>query len=164
MKKVSLYTPIHMYMFPFIHMYICIFFLYSYVCVCLLSSRLGLTVCEWWLSFKGIDTLYHCPFIGVGPFFSRILSRASFLVAQTVKKKEKICLQCERPGFNPWVWKIPCRRALQPLQCSHLGNPMDKGAWQTTVHGVTQSWTQLKRLSVNISISCIEGLPWWLRW
>ena len=23
-----------------------------------------------------------------------------------------------------------------PLQCSSLGNPMDRGAWQATVHGV----------------------------
>ena len=23
-----------------------------------------------------------------------------------------------------------------PLQCSHLENPMDKGAWWATVHGV----------------------------
>ena len=28
-----------------------------------------------------------------------------FLVAQMVKK---ICLQCGRPGFNPWYGKIPC--------------------------------------------------------
>ena len=28
------------------------------------------------------------------------------LVAQLVK----ICLQCERPGFDPWVGKIPWRR------------------------------------------------------
>ena len=26
-----------------------------------------------------------------------------------------------------------------PLQYSRLGNPMDRGAWWTTVHGVTQS-------------------------
>ena len=26
--------------------------------------------------------------------------------------------------------------------------PMDRGAWRTTVHGVTQSQTQLKRPSV----------------
>ena len=26
----------------------------------------------------------------------------------------KICLQCGRPGFNPWVRKIPWRRAWQP--------------------------------------------------
>ena len=25
-----------------------------------------------------------------------------------------------------------------PLQCSCLGNPMDRGAWQVTVHGVTK--------------------------
>ena len=30
-----------------------------------------------------------------------------------------------------------------PLQCSCLENPMDRGAWRATVHGVTKSWTQL---------------------
>ena len=29
-------------------------------------------------------------------------------------KKKKIHLQCRRPGFNPWVGKIPWRRAWQP--------------------------------------------------
>ena len=31
-----------------------------------------------------------------------------------------------------------------PLQYSFLENPMDKGAWQTTVHTVRMSWTSLK--------------------
>ena len=30
-----------------------------------------------------------------------------------------------------------------PLQYSFLENSMDRGAWQTTVYGVTRSWTQL---------------------
>ena len=30
-----------------------------------------------------------------------------------------------------------------PLQYSCLENPMDRGAWRATVHGVTKSWTQL---------------------
>ena len=30
-----------------------------------------------------------------------------------------------------------------PLQYSCLENPMDRGAWQATVHGVTKSQTQL---------------------
>ena len=30
-----------------------------------------------------------------------------------------------------------------PLQYSCLGNPMDRDAWQATVHEVTKSWTQL---------------------
>ena len=28
-----------------------------------------------------------------------------------------------------------------PLQYSRLKNPMDRGAWQATAHGVTKSWT-----------------------
>ena len=28
-----------------------------------------------------------------------------------------------------------------PLQYSCLGNPMDRGAWWATVHGVAKSWT-----------------------
>ena len=32
------------------------------------------------------------------------------LVVQTVS----VCLQCERPGFDPWIGKIPWRRKWQP--------------------------------------------------
>ena len=31
-----------------------------------------------------------------------------------------------------------------PLQCSCLENPMDRGAWWAALYGVTQSWTRLK--------------------
>ena len=31
-----------------------------------------------------------------------------------------------------------------PLQCSCLENPMDRGVWWATVHGVAKSRTQLK--------------------
>ena len=27
---------------------------------------------------------------------------------------KSICLQCRRPGFDPWAWKIPWRRKWQP--------------------------------------------------
>ena len=36
-----------------------------------------------------------------------------------------------------------------PLQYSCLGNPMDRGAWRATVHGISKSGTQLKRLSTH---------------
>ena len=36
-----------------------------------------------------------------------------------------------------------------PLQCSCLENPMDRRAWQATVHRVAKSQTQLKRLSTH---------------
>ena len=36
-----------------------------------------------------------------------------------------------------------------PLQFSCLKNPIDRGAWWATVHGITKSWTRLKKLSMQ---------------
>ena len=36
-----------------------------------------------------------------------------------------------------------------PLQCSCLENPMDRGAWWVIVHGVTKSQTQLSEKKLN---------------
>ena len=44
---------------------------------------------------------------------------------------------------NLWVGKIPGEGNGNPLQYSCLGNPMDRGVWWATVHGVSKSWTQL---------------------
>ena len=38
-----------------------------------------------------------------------------------------------------------------PLQCSCLENPRDRGAWWASVYGVTESQTRLKRLSSSSS-------------
>ena len=40
-----------------------------------------------------------------------------------------VCLQCGRPGFDPWVRKFPEEGNGNPLQYSCLENPMDRGAW-----------------------------------
>ena len=40
-----------------------------------------------------------------------------------------------------------------PLQCSCLENPRDRGAWWVAIYGVTQSQTQLKWLSSSGSSS-----------
>ena len=40
-------------------------------------------------------------------------------------------------GFDPWVRKIPEEGNGHQLQYSCLGNPKDRGAWWSTVHGVT---------------------------
>ena len=45
-----------------------------------------------------------------------------------------------------------------PLQCSCLENPRDRGAWGAAVYGVTQSQTQLKRLSSSSSSSKVAML------
>ena len=43
----------------------------------------------------------------------------------------------------PGSRRCPGGRNGNPLQYSCLGNPMDRGPWQATVHGVTKSLTQL---------------------
>jgi len=52
------------------------------------------------------------------------------LVAQTVKN----CLQYGRPGFNPWVGKIPWRRAC--ILAWRI--PMDREAWRAIVLGFAE--------------------------
>ena len=52
-------------------------------------------------------------------------------------------------GFNPWVRKSSWRRAWQPTLVFLLENPMDRGAWWATVHGVAKSRIQLKRLRTH---------------
>ena len=41
----------------------------------------------------------------------------------------------------PGLGRSPGEESVKPLQYSCLGNPMGRGAWQGTIHGVTKSWT-----------------------
>ena len=47
-----------------------------------------------------------------------------------------------------------------PLQYSCLENPMDRGAWQATVHGVAKSWTWLSDLAH--AHPCSHGRFWFV--
>ena len=65
--------------------------------------------------------------------------------------KEPAC-QCRSHkggGFDPWVRKIPWRRAWQPTPVFLLENPTERGTWQATVHRVAKSWIQLKQLRTD---------------
>ena len=60
--------------------------------------------------------------------------------------KETAC-QWRRPGemdLIPGWGRSPGGGHSNPFQYSCLENPMDRGAWWATVHGVTKSWTRLK--------------------
>ena len=53
-------------------------------------------------------------------------------------------------GSIPGWGRSPGGGQGNPLQYFCLENPMDGGAWQATVRRVAQSWTQLKRLSIQL--------------
>ena len=53
-------------------------------------------------------------------------------------------------GSIPGSGRSPGGGHGNPVWYSCLENPMDRGAWRATVHGVAQSRTRLKRLSMHI--------------
>ena len=57
--------------------------------------------------------------------------------------------RCKRCGFDPWVGKIPWRRAWQPTPVFSPGE--SHGQIRATVHGVAKSRTQLQPLSTSTS-------------
>ena len=58
------------------------------------------------------------------------------------KKKEKTACNAGDPGSMPGSGRSPGEEHGNPLQYSCLGNSVDRGAWQATVHGVAKSQTR----------------------
>ena len=54
------------------------------------------------------------------------------------------------PGSIPGLGRPAGGGHGNPPQHSCLENPMDRGAWWATVHGVTESRTQRRTLSLSI--------------
>ena len=64
-------------------------------------------------------------------------------------------------GSNPGWGRFPGGGYGNPLQYSCLEHPMDRGAWQATVHRIAKSQTWLKRLSMQeTQVLCF----WWRDW
>ena len=53
-------------------------------------------------------------------------------------------------GLTPGLERSPEVGNDNPFQYSCLENPMDRGAWQATVHGVEKSWTQMSDFTFTL--------------
>ena len=51
-----------------------------------------------------------------------------------------------------------------PLQYSCLRNPVDRGPWQATVHGVAKSWTPLSMHEEKAMAPHSSTLAWKIPW
>ena len=80
--------------------------------------------------------------------FSSLNNKSEPHSRESFPGKESTC-QIRRHRFSLWVRKIPGEGNGNPLQCSFLGNPMDRGAWQATVHGVTKESDTTEWLNSN---------------
>ena len=56
---------------------------------------------------------------------------------------KKSACNAEDLGLIPGLGRFPGEGNGNPLQYSCLENPMNRGAWQGTVHGVAKSWTRM---------------------
>ena len=60
-------------------------------------------------------------------------------------------------GFIPGLGRSPGDGNGSPLQYSCLENPINRGAWRATVHGVTKSRTQLSTCTCIYLQSLVQG-------
>ena len=80
-----------------------------------------------------------------------IQAEAGVAISSGASNKDPACqCRCKRYGVrSPGGEDTPGGGHGNPLQYSFLENLMDRGVWCTTVQGVTQSWTELQRLSTR---------------
>ena len=62
-------------------------------------------------------------------------------------------------GLIPGSGRSPGGGHSNPLQCSFLENPMDRGAWRATVHKVAKSRTRVKHLSTQAQMNGCSFVP-----
>ena len=111
-----------------------------------------------WLSLLSIMPSKSIPAVGSGKifFFSHgwITLISIYLmasqVALVVKKLSTNAGDVRDVGSIPGFRRSPGGGHDNLLQYSCLGNPMDKGAWQATVHGVGHNWSDLASMHTSI--------------
>ena len=105
--------------------------------MCVQSLVGELSSCKLWDMAKNVHTYIHTYINGLPLWLSG----------------KESTWQCRRPGeasLIPGSGRSPGGGYGNPFQYSCQENPMDRGAWQAMVHGVTKSWTQLDGLSTHI--------------
>ena len=83
------------------------------ICLAEFSHSQGVLKCRFYGNSLAIQWLGLLGFTAVG-LGSIPGPRIKILQATWWLRWLRICLQCGRPEFHPWVWKIPCRREWQP--------------------------------------------------
>ena len=69
----------------------------------------------------------------------------SIIIADRSELEKSEILACNAgiSGSITRLGRSPGEGNGNPLQCTCLENPTDRGAWWATVHGVAKNWTQL---------------------
>ena len=89
---------------------------------------------------------------GPGPPSVRVLLSEASQVVLVVKTLPANAGDVRDMGLIPGSGSSPGGGNGNPLQYSCLENPMDRGAWWTTGHGIAKSWAQLKWLNMHTRV------------
>ena len=95
----------------------------------------------WWMmaaqNYSNNYSLYHLIYAA---FLCRYLATLGLSGNLVVKN---LPASAGDTGPIPGLGRSPGGGNSNPLQYSCLVNPKDRGAWQATIHGVTENWTWL---------------------
>ena len=131
-------------------------------------SRNNSVVIKWMLynSLPGLWSGNHC----LGPLTRDcincfwILHKWASQVVLVVKNLPANARDVRDTGSISGWERSPRGGHSNPLQYSCLENPMDRGAWRSTVYGITKSQTQLKRISTHAIKSLDQNLHFKTQW
>ena len=113
----------------------------SWVFGWLVGNSTGLEIPLTLLSYPSIDRLLFCIFVILTDRKrSSQISRSLLMNWPFPGGSEGEASACNAGdlGSIPGSGRSPAEGNRNPLQYSCLGNPMDRGAWRATVHGVTK--------------------------
>ena len=105
----------------------------KFICLLMLSSRSFIVLCFTFRLKIDFELIFLKCVKSVSRLFFFFCMQISSLIAQSVKS-----LTAGDLGSILGLGRSPGQGNGNPLQCSCLENPMERGAWQTTVYGVTR--------------------------
>ena len=85
----------------------------------------------------------ECMHIGASFWWNSSRCFHIYITSQVVKNLPATARDMRHLSLTPGLGRSPGGGHGNPHQYSCLENPMDRGAWWATVHGVTKNWTQL---------------------
>ena len=117
--------------------------LYMCLCTCVYTSSVCICVC---LCVYMCLSVYMCAHVSVCVYacacvYICVCACTASQVVLVVKKLPANAEDLRDVGFSPGLGRPPGGGQGNALQHSYLENPMDRGDWRATVHGVVRSQT-----------------------